>query len=32
MPKELLENANFFTGSYFSGVRSKQMDLKAWPN
>ena len=29
--KELLENANFFTGSYFSGVRSKQMDLKAWP-
>ena len=30
--KELLENANFFAGSYFSGVRSRPMHLKAWPN
>jgi hypothetical protein len=29
---ELRENANFFTGTYFSGVRSKSMHLKHWPH
>jgi hypothetical protein len=29
---ELRENANFFTGTYFSGVRSKPMLLKHWPH
>jgi hypothetical protein len=28
----LRENANFFTGTYFSGVRSKSMNLKHWPH
>ena len=29
---ELRENANFFTGTYFSDVRSKSMNLKHWPH
>ena len=29
---ELRENGNFFTGTYFSGVRSKSMHLKHWPH
>ena len=29
---ELRENANFFTGTYFSDVRSKSMNLRHWPH
>ena len=29
---ELPESASFFTGSYFSGVRSKPMHPKHWPH
>ena len=29
---ELRENANFFTGSYFSDVRSQSMNPKHWPH
>jgi hypothetical protein len=29
---ELRENANFFSGTYFSGVWSKSMHLKHWPH
>ena len=29
---DLRENANFFTGTYFSGVRSKPMNLNHWPH
>jgi len=28
---DLRENANFFTGTYFTGVRSKPMNPKHWP-
>ena len=30
--RELRESANFFTGTYFSDVRSKSMNLKHWPH
>ena len=28
---DLRETGEFFTGTYFSGVRSKPLNLKAWP-